>query len=258
MSIAIRSRKEIDLMKSAGQIVGQILATLHEQAQVGMTTQDLADISDRLIQEANAIPLFLGVPNPAAAFDFPSSLCVSVNEEIVHGLPGKRILKDGDIVSVDCGVKLKGYCGDSATTLQIGNVAPKVKDLLKVTKECLGIAIDHAAPDVMWSHVAGLMQKHAEDGGYGVVKEYVGHGIGRQLHEEPRIPNYVSSELKKNDLKLRKGMVIAVEPMLNMGSGSTKVLSDGWTVVTPDGKPSAHFEHTIAIVEGGVEVLTLL
>lgn len=256
MAVAIRSKQEIDRIRNAGQIVARVLEKIGREAVVGMTTMDLARISDEFIAEAGGKALFKGVKNPQADFDFPSSICASVNEEVVHGIPSDRELLDGDIISVDCGVKINGYCGDSAVTLMIGSVDPKIKELLKVTQEVLAVAIEQARPGIYWSEIARLMQDHAENNGYGVVKDYVGHGIGRQLHEDPKLPNYVSRELLNSDLLLRKGMVLAVEPMVNMGTEDTKVLDDGWTVVTADGKPAAHFEHTIAITDKGVEILT--
>ena len=256
MAIAIRSTREIERLRRAGRIVGCVLARLKNKAVAGVTTRQLAEISDEIIAENGAIPLFKGVKNPAAEIDFPSSICVSINEQVVHGMPGDRELQPGDIVSVDCGTKIGGFCGDAAVTLMVGPVEPEVERLVRVTQEVLGIAIAESHSGVYWSKVAGLMQAHAEKEGFGVVRDYVGHGIGRQMWEDPKVPNFVSDELLRNDVMLRKGMVLAVEPMLNMGTHRVKVLDDGWTVVTSDGKPSAHFEHTIAITENGVDVLT--
>lgn len=256
MAVALRSKNEIDLIRAAGRIVASVLSRMSEAAVAGISTGELARISDEMIEEAGGIPLFKGVKNPQAKFDFPASICASVNEEVVHGLPGKRKLIRGDIISVDCGVKLNGYCGDSATTIMVGEVPEETQKLLQVTEEVLNIAIDNAKAGRKWSEVAQLMQGHAEKAGFGVVREYVGHGIGRKMHEDPKVPNFVSDELLQRDLILRKGMVLAVEPMLNMGTHETRVLSDGWTVVTADLKPAAHFEHTIAITDNGAEVLT--
>ena len=243
-------------MRQAGAIVASVLHAIRQAANVGVTTAELDAISDEIITQSGGTALFRGVKNPQAKFDFPASICASVNEEVVHGIPGDRKLQDGDVISVDCGVKLNGYCGDSATTIMIGDVAESVKRLLQVTEETLQIAIDNAQAGRKWSEVARLMQDHAESAGFGVVREYVGHGIGRRMHEDPKVPNYVSDELLRDDILLRKGMVLAVEPMLNMGTHRTKVLEDGWTVVTADLKPAAHFEHTIAITENGAQVLT--
>jgi methionyl aminopeptidase len=256
MAVAIRSNKEIELLRNAGKLVGRILQTLDELVDVGVTTEELARCCDKMIDDAGAVALFKGVPNPQAKFDFPASICTSFNEQVVHGIPGNRQLVDGDILSIDCGAKLKGYCGDSAITVMVGKVHPEVNKLVRVTKEILDIAVNETKPGRYWSEIAGMMQNHAENAGFGVVREYVGHGIGRQMHEDPKLPNYVSSELLRNDLLLRKGMILAVEPMVNLGTHRVKVLKDGWTVVTADKKPSAHFEHTIAVTDNGAMVLT--
>lgn len=256
MAVAIRSKNEIERIRAAGGIVGRVLKKIKEYAVVGVTTAELAELSDKIIAEAGAIALFKGVPNPDS-FDFPSSICASVNEELVHGIPGDRVLCDGDIVSIDCGVKLKGYCGDAATTILIGKVSPEVERLVKITAEVLDIAVLEVRPGVLWSQVAAKMQQHAEQAGYGVVREYVGHGIGRKMHEDPKLPNFVSRELLNNDLLLREGMVLAIEPMVNIGTHWVRTLGDGWTVVTTDGKPCAHIEHTMAVTSSGSDVLTL-
>lgn len=256
MAVALRSENEIELIRAAGKVVARVLACMKDEAVEGVSTGELARLSDEIIEEAGGRPLFKGVKNPQANFDFPASICASVNEEVVHGLPGERELADGDIISIDCGVKLDGYCGDSATTIVVGDVPKSTKKLLQVTEEVLNIAIENAKAGGKWSDVARLMQSHAEKAGFGVVREYVGHGIGRKMHEDPKVPNFVSDELLQRDLILRKGMVLAVEPMLNMGTHETRVLTDGWTVVTADSKPAAHYEHTIAITDNGAEVLT--
>ena len=256
MAIAIRTEREIEKLRDAGRIVGKVLNTFKEIVKPGMTTAELAEISDTIIADSGAIAIFKGVPNPGYP-DFPASICASVNEEVVHGIPGPRVLNDGDIISIDCGTKLKGYCGDAAVTIPVGTITPEVQKLLDVTSGMLDIVVENSKPGIKWSEIAAKMQKLAEDAGFGVVQEYVGHGIGREMHEDPKIPNFVSKELLRNDLLLRKGMVLAVEPMVNMGTWRCRTLSDGWTVVSGDGTPSAHFEHTIAITENGCEVLTL-
>ncbi|MBC8379318.1 MAG: type I methionyl aminopeptidase [Planctomycetes bacterium] len=180
-----------------------------------------------------------------------------MNEQLVHGIPSKKvILKDGDILSIDFGVKLNGYCGDSATTFGIGKIASDRQKLLDVTKRLLDIAVENMAPGIKWSTIAGMMEETAIQADFSIVKDYVGHGIGTEMHEDPKVPNFVSRELLRNDIILKKGMILAVEPMVNMGKASVKTLSDGWTVVTSDKKCSAHFEHTIAVVDGGCDVLT--
>lgn len=257
MSIAIRSSKEIERLRAAGKVVGNVLQQLEKAAVPGVTTIELARISDEIIAAAGAVPLFKGVKHPAGKAPFPASICASINEELVHGIPGPRALKNGDIISIDCGVRLSGYCGDAAVTLMIGKVAPEVQRLVRVTQELLDIAVQEVRPDRLWSEVAGRMQRHAEQAGFGVVRDYVGHGIGRQMHEDPKLPNYVGRELLEHDIRLRKGMVLAVEPMVTMESYRVSVRDDAWTVVTVDGKPSAHWEHTMVVVEHGAEVLTL-
>jgi len=256
MAIAIRSQGEIELIQAAGKIVGQVLRRLSKEAVEGVSTERLAEISDEVIAGAGGRALFKGVKNPQGKKDFPASICASINEQVVHGIPGERKLCSGDIISIDCGVKLQGYCGDAAVTIMVGQVEPETAKLVQVTKEVLDIAVSESRPGRLWSEIAGMMQDHAEGAGFGVVRDYVGHGIGRKMHEDPKLPNFVNNELLKNDILLRKGMILAVEPMVNLGTQKTRVLTDGWTVVTADGKPSAHFEHTLAITEDGVEVLT--
>lgn len=256
MAVAIRSERELELLRNAGRIVGRILETLQREAQPGVTTGELARISDEIIARAGAIALFKGVVNPQAEVDFPASICTSINEQVVHGIPGDRQLRSGDLLSVDCGVKLRGYCGDAAVTIAVGDIDTESQRLLEVTREVLTLAAAEIKPGRYWSEVAGKMQKHAEDAGFSVVRDYVGHGIGRKMHEDPKLPNFVSQELLNNDVLLRRGMVLAVEPMVNMGTHRVRVLEDGWTVITGDGKPSGHFEHTIAVTENGARVLT--
>ena len=201
--------------------------------------------------------LFKGVESPYANKPFPGVICASVNEQVVHGIPAKRFkVREGDILSVDFGAKLEGYCGDAAVTIGVGQISQERQQLIDVTRHLLDIAIDRSAPGIKWSEIAGQMESCAKSAGFSVVTDFVGHGIGTEMHEEPKVPNFVSDELLKKDIVLKEGMVLAVEPMVNMGSGAVKVARDGWTVVTKDGKCSAHFEHTIVIVKGGCEVLT--
>ena len=189
---------------------------------------------------------------------FPGVICASINEQVVHGIPSKQVtLKPGDILSIDFGVRLRGYCGDAAVTVAVGEISVENRRLMDITKGALDLAIRMAAPGVRWSKIAGEMQKMAESAGFSVVTEFVGHGIGTQMHEEPRVPNFVSEELLANDIILAEGMILAVEPMINSGVSDVRTLKDGWTVVTADEKCSAHFEHTIAITGRGCEVLTL-
>jgi methionyl aminopeptidase len=258
MAITIRSRREIDLMRKAGTIVADVLLKLKELAEPGITTAWLDDVAMQMTADAGAEALFKGVRSPVAKIPFPGAICASINEQVVHGIPSKDAkLKDGDILSIDFGVRLNGYCADAAVTIAIGGISEDKRRLMDVTKHVLDIAIEKSTSDVKWSQVAAEMQSYAESAGFFVVKDFVGHGIGRKMHEDPRVPNFVSDELLANDIILAEGMVLAVEPMINSGSSAVRTLKNGWTVVTRDGKSSAHFEHTIVIVESGCEVLTI-
>jgi methionyl aminopeptidase len=244
-------------MRKAGAVVASVLSKLQESARAGVSTAQLDQMALRMTAEAGAEALFKGVRSPQARRPFPGAICASVNEEVVHGIPSKgTVLEDGDVLSVDFGVRLNGYCGDSALTIPIGQISAEKRRLLDVTQQTLEIAVAEARPGVRWSQVAGKMQHHAEAAGFSVVREFVGHGIGTQMHEEPKVPNFVSKELLAGDILLAEGMILAVEPMVNAGGHGVRVLPNGWTVVTKDGRCSAHFEHTIAIVAGGCEVLT--
>lgn len=222
-----------------------------------MTTAHLDSVALEMATQAGAEALFKGVRSPQARKPFPGAICASLNDEVVHGIPSETtVLKEGDILSVDFGVRLNGYCGDSAVTVPIGRVSESSRRLMDVTRETLEIAISMARPGVKWSQVAAKMQKHAESAGFSVVRDFVGHGIGTRMHEDPKVPNFVSRDLLEDDILLTEGMVLAVEPMINAGGYGVRTQGNGWTVVTKDGKCSAHFEHTIAIVTGGCEVLT--
>jgi methionyl aminopeptidase len=208
--------------------------------------------------DAGAEALFKGVRSPVARIPFPGAICASINEQVVHGIPSEDTkLKNGDILSIDFGVRLNGYCADSAVTIAIGEISENRRKLMDVTKRVLNIAIEKSAPSIKWSQIAAEMQRYAESAGFSVVKDFVGHGIGKKMHEEPRVPNFVSDDLLKNDIVLEEGMVLAVEPMINTGTSAVRTLKNGWTVVTRDGKSSAHFEHTIVILGNGSEVLTI-
>ncbi|MGA2171488.1 MAG: type I methionyl aminopeptidase [Sedimentisphaerales bacterium] len=257
MAITLRSRREIELMRNAGVVVADVLLKLQEIARPGVSTADLDAVAEKMTLQAGAQPLFKGVRSPHARMPFPGVICASINEQVVHGIPSDHIkLREGDILSIDFGVRLGGYCGDAAVTIPIGEVYAEKRRLMDITKQTLEIAIARAAPRIRWSTIAGEMQKLAESAGFSVVREFVGHGIGSQMHEEPRVPNFVSEELLADDIVLAEGMVIAVEPMINSGTSDVRTLKDGWTVVTRDGKCSAHFEHTIAITGNRCEVLT--
>jgi len=242
-----KSKKEIEKMRAAGRLVALVLQELREMVVPGITTLEVDRAAERMIRAAGALPTFKGYHG------FPFSICASVNEQIVHGFPSRYQLKDGDLFSIDCGVTLEGYVGDTATTVPVGNVNEEWLKLVRVTEECLERAIEQCRPGKHLGDIGWAVQEHAESHGYSVVRDYVGHGIGRHMHEDPQIPNYGKPG---QGPKIKAGYVFAVEPMVNMGTQYTKVLSDGWTVVTLDGQPSAHSEHTIAITEDGPDVLT--
>ncbi|MGA2915914.1 MAG: type I methionyl aminopeptidase [Sedimentisphaerales bacterium] len=259
MAITLRSRREIELLKKAGSVVAEVLLKLKDCAAVQISTAELNRIAEDVTRQCGAIALFKGVKNPYGKRAFPAAICASINEQVVHGIPSERVrLQEGDILSIDFGARLDGYCGDAAITLPIGKISSDKQRLVDVTKEMLDIAIESSKAGVKWSSVAGMMQKCAESAGFSVVTEFVGHGIGTEMHEDPKVQNFVNDDLLKNDIVLQPGMILAVEPMVNMGSSSVITLNDGWTVVTKDRKPSAHFEHTIAITETGCEVLTII
>jgi methionyl aminopeptidase len=210
-----------------------------------------------MIAEAGGLPLFRGVENRQAKFPFPAALCTSVNSVVVHGVPSDEPLKEGDIVSIDCGVLLDGYCGDSATTIPIGRISPEAERLLAVTSDALDIVIAEMRPKRWWSEIAAAIQVFVEKAGFAVVREFVGHGIGREMHEEPKVPNYVDPRERRQDFVLNEGLVLAVEPMVTMRSPKVELGdSTGWPIVTSDGQYAAHFEHTIAVTSDGCDVLT--
>jgi methionyl aminopeptidase len=242
-----KSKKELAKMRAAGRLVGQVLQELRSLAQPGVATIEIDRAAEKMIRDAGALPTFKGYHG------FPYSICASVNEQVVHGFPSDYRLKDGDIFSIDCGVTLEGFVGDTATTVPIGSVNEEWLKLVSVTEECLERAIEQCRPGRHLGDIGAAVQQHAEAHGYSVVRDYVGHGIGRRMHEDPQIPNYGKPG---QGPKIRAGYVFAVEPMINLGTHHTKVLADKWTVVTIDGKPSAHSEHTIAITQEGPEVLT--
>jgi methionyl aminopeptidase len=258
MAITLRSRREIDLMRKAGAVVARVLLKLKEIAEPGMTTAWLDRVAMQMTADAGAEALFKGVRSPVAKIPFPGAICASVNEQVVHGIPSNDTkLRNGDILSIDFGVRLDGYCADAAITIAIGEISKDRCRLMDVTKQVLDIAIEKSTADLRWSQVAVEMQRYAESAGFSVVKDFVGHGIGKKMHEDPRVPNFVSDELLAHDIILAEGLVLAVEPMINAGTSAVRTLKNGWTVVTRDGKSSAHFEHTIVILKNGCEVLTI-
>jgi len=250
----LRSPREIAQMRKAGLLVWQAHRIAAALVRPGVTTGELDAAIDKFFTEQHAIPLFKGVPGKVP---FPAATCVSVNDEVVHGIPGKRVLREGDIVSIDTGCKFEGWCGDSAVTHAVGKIDPEIERLLRVTRGVLDLAIDLMSKRNKWSEVASEMGAYVRNAGFAVVESFVGHGIGREMHEDPQVPNFVSAQLRRNgDFVLEPGLVIAVEPMVNMGSKHVKTLPDFWTQATQDARPSAHFEHTIAMTDNGPWVLT--
>jgi methionyl aminopeptidase len=250
--ITVKSAQEIALMREAGRIVAEVLAGIRAAVAPGVTTADLEAIADEIIVgKYQAIPSFRGYRG------FPGMVCASVNEEIVHGIPGQRVLHEGDIVSVDVGVVYKGYHGDSAITVGVGQIDADSQRLMDVTAESLRIGIETAKPGNWTTDISRAIQAYVESQGFSVVREYTGHGIGRQMHEDPQIPNYFEPRIGGR-VRLRPGMTFALEPMVNIGDWKTRVLEDRWTVVTADGTRSAHFEHTVAVTKNGPEIMTRL
>ena len=247
--MVIKSPQELDAMRRAGKVVALALAALQEGITSGMRTSDLDAIAEAEIRRHGATPSFIGYRG------FPASLCVSVNNEIVHGIPGNRVIQDGDIVSLDVGAIVDGFHGDAAVTVGVGQITSEAQRLISAAQEALVAGIEAARPGGRLGDISAAIQSLAESRGYSVVREYVGHGIGRKMHEEPAVPNYGKPG---RGIPLQQGMALAIEPMLNIGGWKTKVLNDNWTVVTEDGSLSAHFEHTIAITDLGPEVLTQL
>ena len=245
--IICKSQAEIDIMREAGRIVARTHRELAKYIRPGITTQELDDIAENFIRKCGANPSFKGYGG------FPGSICASVNEELVHGIPGKRVLKEGDIISVDIGAELDGFHGDSAWTYGVGKISNDNKRLLEVTENSLFEGLAQAKPDARLSDISHAIQVCAEAAGYSIVREYVGHGVGRRLHEDPQIPNYGAPG---RGPRLKPGMVLAIEPMVNAGKRNVRTLVDNWTVITVDGSMCAHFEHTIAITENGYEIMT--
>ena len=250
--ISLKTARELALMREAGRIVAEVLARIEEAVAPGTTTLDLEAIAQEIIVDKyGAIPSFKGYRG------FPGMVCTSVNEEIVHGIPGQRILNEGDIVSVDVGVIYNGYHGDAAITVGVGEISPESQRLMEVTAAALQVGVEAALSGNWTSDISKAIESHVESQGYSVVREYTGHGIGRQMHEDPQIPNYFDPRIGGR-IRLRPGMTFALEPMVNVGGWQTRVLDDHWTVVTADGKRSAHYEHTVAVTKNGPEVLTRL
>ena len=247
--ILLKSEREIRCMREAGRIVALALDAVGKVVEPGITTQELDEVARRTIVAHGATPAFKGF------YGFPANICVSVNCEVVHGIPGSRKLAEGDIVSVDCGAEIDGFNGDSAITIPVGKVSPEIARLIEETRNALYKGIELAVAGNRVGAISHAVQTYAEKAGFGVVREYVGHGIGRSMHEDPEVPNFGFAD---RGPVLKAGMVLAIEPMINLGTRAVKSADDGWTVVTEDGRPSAHFEHTVAIMPNGPEILTRL
>ncbi|GGZ47079.1 MULTISPECIES: type I methionyl aminopeptidase [Mesonia] len=245
--IITKTSEELELMRESAQIVSRTLGVIAKEIKPGVTTLQLDKIAEDYIRSQDAIPGFLGM------YDFPNTLCMSPNAQVVHGIPNDKPLEDGDIISVDCGAVKNGFYGDHAYTFEVGEVSPEIKQLLKVTKESLYLGIKEFKLGNRVGDVGYAIQKHAEDHGYGVVRELVGHGLGTKMHEDPEMPNYGKRGRGK---KFVEGMAVAIEPMINLGTKRIKQLRDGWTILTADGKVSAHFEHDVALVDGNPQLLS--
>lgn len=247
--ITLKSRREIEIMRDASRVVAIVLEELRHFCKTGILTRELDKLAEDITVQHGAAPAFKGYRG------FPKALCTSINHQVVHGIPGEIELKEGDIVGLDFGVQYKGYFSDGAITVPIGRISPMTEKLLQITEECLYLGIEKMVPENHLSDLSRAIQTHAEAHGFSLVKEFGGHGIGKHLHEDPMVLNYV---VNGRGIKLREGLVLAVEPMVNMGTDKVQILSDGWTVITLDRKPSAHFEHTVAITANGPEILTRL
>lgn len=256
MPTVLKTRREIEMMRRTGQAAHDILKKMQKAARPGVTTFELDELAHDELDRIGGIGLSKNYPTYKDGEGFPGHTCISVNEEVVHGIPGRRVLKEGDIVTLDLAMSLDGYCADTATTIAIGTVPDAMRKLLTVTLETLALALQNMKPTRKWSDIARLMQHHVERNGFSVVREFVGHGIGRSMHEDPKVANFVTAEQLRGDFKLRPGMTLAVEPMVVMGRREVDLLDDGWTVVTHDRLPAAHFEHTVAITEVGIDILT--
>ena len=250
--IFLKTDEEIELLRQANLLVGKTLAELAKIIQPGVTTRQLDKVADTFIRDHGAEPTFLGFPNPYGG-PFPASICTSVNDQVVHGIPNDNPLEEGDIVSVDCGTLLNGFNGDSCYTFCVGEVSPEVMQLLKTTKESLYKGIEQAAPGRRLGDIGFAVQTHCEDNGYGVVREFVGHGIGREMHEDPQVPNYGR---RGNGPQIKNGLCIAIEPMITLGSREIYMEQDRWGIKTRDHSVAAHYEHTIAVRKNGADILS--
>lgn len=245
--IHLKTKEEIELMRQSALLVSKTLGLMAELLEPGISTLELDKKAEEFIRDHGGVPGFLGL------YDFPNTLCMSPNEQVVHGFPNNKPLKEGDIISIDCGVKMNGFYGDHAYTFAVGEVGAEIEQLLRVTKESLYLGIAECKAGNRMGDIGFAIQQHAEKNGYGVVRELVGHGIGKEMHEGPEVPNYGK---RGRGIKLKEGMVLAIEPMINLGTRSIRQLSDGWSIITADKRYSAHFEHDVAIVDGQPDILS--
>lgn len=250
--VYLKTDEEVELLREANLLVGKVLAELAKVIEPGVTTKQLDTIAETFIRDNGAVPTFKGFPNPYGS-PFPASICASVNYQVVHGIPNDTPLENGDIVSVDCGTLLNGFCGDSCYTFKVGEVSDEVEHLLNVTKESLYKGIEQAVVGHRLGDISYAIQNHCESNSFGVVREFVGHGIGREMHEEPQVPNYGR---RGNGMLLKNGLCIAIEPMITQGKRDIAMLQDNWTIVTRDKKFAAHFEHTVCVRKGKADVLS--
>jgi len=256
MTIRPKTADAIEKMRAAGQVVAEVLERLEAMGQPGVTTGALEAEAVRLMQARGARSLFIGQPHPRGGRPYPGQICVSVNDELVHGIPGPRVIREGDVVSVDVGAEKDGWCADAARTFAVGRVPPRLEALLRTTAEALAVVGREARAGVLWSAVAAQIEALVRSAGFSVVTEYVGHGIGSRMWEEPRVPNCVGRDMARDDFLLVEGMTLAAEPMVNMGRAAVREKEDGWTVATVDGKPAAHFEDTFVVRRDRAEPLT--
>lgn len=250
--IYLKTDEEVELLREANLLIGRTLAELAKIIKPGVTTKQLDKVAEEFIRDNGAEPTFKGFPNPYGG-PFPASICTSVNEQVVHGIPNDVPLQDGDIVSIDCGTRLNGFCGDSCYTFPVGEITPEVKNLLKTTKEALYKGIEQAVVGHRLGDISYAVQQHCEAQGYGVVREFVGHGIGHEMHEDPQVPNYGR---RGNGILLKSGLCIAIEPMITMGTKDIYMQEDRWGIVTRDKKPAAHYEHSLCVRKGKADILS--
>lgn len=256
MPIILKSRREIEMMRRTGKIAHAILQKMEAAVAPGVSTHDLNELARLELEKVGAVAMSKNYPTYKPGEGYPAETCISVNEEVVHGIPGVRTLKEGDIVSLDLAIRHEGFCADTAITVPVGTTTAANLKLLEITKKTLDLALRLIRPGVKWSEVARQMQRMVESNGFACVREFVGHGVGRSMHEDPKVANFVTAEQLRHDFKLRPGMTFAVEPMVVAGRRDVRVLDDNWTVVTEDGRYACHFEHTVAVTENGADVLT--